>query len=172
MAVLVLVFSDQPATQRLRSLGGGGETQMDPASSDRPLVQPPAPPSTARVLQGPPPADVLQRQLALPSMTHRVRAATATGEGPTGAGPTGAAATGGGPSGASPTRERPTPGAETVPDRAYGVRLGPDERVTLLTRVRSSIALLVLLAAVGTTVALAIGAVLFLAGLALRHTLR
>ena len=109
------------------------------------------------MLHGPPPADVLQRQLALPSMTHRVRAATATG---------------GGPSGASPTRERPTPGAETVPDRAYGVRLGPDERVTLLTRVRSSIALLVLLAAVGTTVALAIGAVLFLAGLALRHTLR
>jgi len=44
--------------------------------------------------------------------------------------------------------------------------------VTFLTRVRSSIALLVLLAAVGTTVALAIGAVLFLAGLALRHTLR
>jgi len=59
-----------------------------------------------------------------------------------------------------------------VPDRTYDVRLGQDEEVTLFTKVRSSVALLVLLAAVGTTVALAIGAVLFLAGLALRHTLR
>jgi hypothetical protein len=59
-----------------------------------------------------------------------------------------------------------------VPDRTYDVRLGPDEDATFFSRVRSSVALLVLLAAVGTTVALAIGAVLFLAGLALRHTLR
>jgi hypothetical protein len=42
----------------------------------------------------------------------------------------------------------------------------------VFTRVRSSIALIVLLTAVGTTVALAIGVVLFLASLALRHTLR
>jgi hypothetical protein len=40
------------------------------------------------------------------------------------------------------------------------------------TRLRSSVALLVLLTAVGTVVALAIGVALFLAGLALRHTLR
>jgi hypothetical protein len=42
----------------------------------------------------------------------------------------------------------------------------------MFSRVRSSAALLVLLAAVGTTVALAIGAVLYLASLALQHTLR
>ena len=46
------------------------------------------------------------------------------------------------------------------------------EAVTLWTRVRSSAALLVLLAAVGTAVAMAIGAIVFLAGLALRHALR
>ena len=60
----------------------------------------------------------------------------------------------------------------TVPDRAYDVRMGRDESVTFFTRVRSSVALLVLLAAVGTAVALAIGSVLYLASLALRHTLR
>jgi len=59
-----------------------------------------------------------------------------------------------------------------VPDRAYGVRLGRDQDVTFLARMRSSVALLVLLAAVGTVVALAIGSVLYLASLALRHTLR
>jgi len=59
-----------------------------------------------------------------------------------------------------------------VPDRAYDVRLGREADVTFLTRVRSSVALLVLLAAVGTVVALAIGSVLYLASLALRHTLR
>jgi hypothetical protein len=37
---------------------------------------------------------------------------------------------------------------------------------------RSGLALLVLLTAVGAVVALAIGVALFLAGLALRHTLR
>ena len=57
-------------------------------------------------------------------------------------------------------------------DRAYDVRLGLDTEVPFLAKVRSSIALLVLLTAVGTIVALAIGTVLFLAGLALRHTLR
>ena len=62
--------------------------------------------------------------------------------------------------------------AATVPDRTYDVRLGPDQAATFLTRARSSVALLVLLAAVGTTVALAIGAVLYLASLALQHTLR
>jgi hypothetical protein len=47
-----------------------------------------------------------------------------------------------------------------------------DEGISFWTRLRSSVALLVLLTAVGTAVALAIGIVLFLAGLALRHTLR
>jgi hypothetical protein len=60
----------------------------------------------------------------------------------------------------------------SVPDRAYDVRLGRDASITFFTRVRSSVALLVLLTAVGTAVALAIGLVLYLAGLALRHTLR
>jgi len=50
--------------------------------------------------------------------------------------------------------------------------MGRDESVTFFTRVRSRVALLVLLAAVGTAVALAIGSVLYLASLALRHTLR
>jgi hypothetical protein len=59
-----------------------------------------------------------------------------------------------------------------VPDRAYDVRLGRDASITFFARVRSSVALLVLLTAVGTAVALAIGLVLYLAGLALRHTLR
>ena len=59
-----------------------------------------------------------------------------------------------------------------MPDRAYDVRLGRDDGITFFARVRSSVALLVLLTAVGTTVALAIGSVLYLAGLALRHTLR
>ena len=59
-----------------------------------------------------------------------------------------------------------------MPDRTYGVRLGTQEPISLFTRVRSSVALLVLLAAVGTAVALAIGVVLYLASLALRHTLR
>ncbi len=59
-----------------------------------------------------------------------------------------------------------------MPDRTYDVRIGRDESVTFFTRVRSSVALVVLLAAVGTAVALAIGAVLYLASLALRHTLR
>jgi hypothetical protein len=52
------------------------------------------------------------------------------------------------------------------------VRLGKDEGVTFFTRIRSSVALLVLLTAVGTVVALAIGSVLYLASLALRHTFR
>ena len=59
-----------------------------------------------------------------------------------------------------------------MPDRASDVWLGRDEDVTFFARVRSSVALLMLLAAVGTTVALAIGSVLYLASLALRHTLR
>jgi hypothetical protein len=98
------------------------------------------------VLRGPPPAHVLQQQLALPSgRPSATRRAPAT------------------------DKPLPTP---TVPDRTYDVRLPSEEGVTLFTKVRSSVALLVLLAGVGTAVALAIGSVLFLASLALRHTLR
>ena len=43
---------------------------------------------------------------------------------------------------------------------------------TTWTRVRASVALLALLSFVGTVVALAIGATMFMAGLALRHALR
>jgi hypothetical protein len=142
LAVLVLVFSDQPATQRVRRLRG---QSTDPSSPDQA--------SPALVLRGPPPAAVLQRQLALPSSRPR-SAAPAAG-----------------------TAQRSAPAAKpltppTVADRAYDVRLGRDTEITFFGRLRSSAALLVLLAAVGTVVALAIGSVLYLAGLALRHTLR
>ena len=60
----------------------------------------------------------------------------------------------------------------TVADRTYEVRLAREEGVTVFSRVRSSVALLVLLTAVGATVAISIGVVMYLAGLALRHTLR
>lgn len=109
------------------------------------------------MLRGPPPADVLQQQLALPSARPR----------PGSTAPAGPPATSRAASAGSRSLA-----AATVPDRTYDVRLGADEGVTFFTRARSSVALLVLLAAVGTTVALAIGAVLFLAGIALRHTLR
>jgi len=60
----------------------------------------------------------------------------------------------------------------TKREETYDVRLGQDEGVTFFTRIRSSVALLVLLTAVGTVVALAIGSVLYLVSLALRHTFR
>jgi hypothetical protein len=142
LAVLVLVFSDQPATQRMRRLRGG--SAATPSSGHA---------SPALLLRGPPPADVLQRQLALPSTRPR-SAAPAPGPGR--------------PPASAATPLKPV----TVPDRAYDVRLGRDTEVTFLGRVRSSVALLVLLTAVGTAVALAIGSVLYLASLALRHTLR
>src|SRR5947209_4712838 len=63
LAVLVLVFSDQPATQRMRRLGG---RSSDPAPS--------AQASPTLVLRGPPPAAVLQRQLALPPTRPRAAA--------------------------------------------------------------------------------------------------
>ena len=140
LAVLYLVFSDQPATQRahrrrasLRSVALGRDAVSD---AQAPLV-----------LRGPPPARVLQHQLALPSSRPR----------------TPPAATGGAP---APVAR------STVVDRTYEVRLASEEGITVFTRVRSSVALLVLLAAVGATVAIAIGVVMYLASLALRHTLR
>ena len=138
LAVLVLVFSDQPATAPVDGLGGG---RSWPAGPRQPAL-------AANVAHRfPPSADVLQRGLALPSPRrsaprHRTDASD------------------GGAVGAS-GRDRPS-----------AVRIGVDERATFLTRMRSSLELLVLLAAVGTAVALGIGAVLFLASLALRHTLR
>ena len=142
LAVLVLVFSDQPATQRAqRRRAGLGRVALgrDAFSSE---AQAPL------VLRGPPPAHVLQHQLALPSARPRTPPPAGTGTAPV-----------------------PVP-RSTVADRAYEVRLASEEGVTLFTRVRSSVALLVLLAAVGATVAIAIGVVMYLASLALRHTLR
>jgi hypothetical protein len=101
------------------------------------------------LLRGPPPARVLQQQLALPSGRTR-------SFGPGSAAPV-----------ASPRRVAVT----SAPDIDEG-RLGNEEGVTVFTRLRSSVALLVLLATVGSTVAIAIGIVLYLAGAALRHTLR
>ena len=146
LAVLVLVFSDQPATQRVKGRRGRPQTVRGPESA----IQAASP----LVLRGPPPAHVLQQQLALPTARPRTSRPTSAG-----------------PGSAAPAATRPLTAA-TVPDRAYDVRLGREADVTFLTRVRSSVALLVLLAAVGTVVALAIGSVLYLASLALRHTLR
>ena len=107
--------------------------------------------ATTPLLRGPPPAHVLQQQLALPSARPRTFAPA------------------GGPARPAASRSVAT---RSVTDRAYDVRLGRDASITFFTRVRSSAALLVLLTAVGTAVALAIGLVLYLAGVALRHTLR
>src|SRR5438105_1442232 len=149
LAVVVLVFSDQPATQRVRRLRGAGQDRHQPTPvGRRPQVRSDQA-SSSLTLRGPPPAHVLQQQLALPSA--RPRAFAPASRKP-----------------AAPT----TLATKSVPDRAYDVRLGRDDGITFFARVRSSVALLVLLTAVGTTVALAIGSVLYLAGLALRHTLR
>ncbi|MBV8387915.1 MAG: hypothetical protein JOZ68_20250 [Acidimicrobiia bacterium] len=140
LAVLFLVFSDQPATQRaqgrrasLRRVALGRDAV---SSEDQPLV-----------LRGPPPAHVLQQQLALPSSRPRTPPPSTT-------------------SASAPVAR------STVADRTYEVRLAREEGVTVFSRVRSSVALLVLLTAVGATVAISIGVVMYLAGLALRHTLR
>jgi hypothetical protein len=145
LAVLVLVFSDQPATDRMRGRRGRA------SSVHRPM--PPSQPASTLVLRGPPAAHVLQQQLALPSTRPRVPRPAAAGA----------------PADA-PAATKPLP-RTTTPDRADDVRIGKEEGLSFFTRARSSVALLVLLAAVGTTVALAIGSVLYLAGLALRHTL-
>ena len=146
LAVLVLVFSDQPATQRVKGRRGRPSSVQEPGSS-----APHA--ATALVLRGPPPAHVLQQQLALPSARPRApRPGTA-------------------PAASGVASSKP-PAAATEPDRAYDVRLGDQEDISVFTRVRSSVALLVLLAGVGTAVALAIGSILYMASLALRHTLR
>src|SRR5436305_7471073 len=63
LAVLVLVFSDQPATQRMKGSRGRPASVQPPASS--------AHATSAVVLRGPPPAHVLQQQLALPSARPR-----------------------------------------------------------------------------------------------------
>ena len=144
LAVVFFVFSDQPATERFRT------RRARPAGGPAP-APPPLRPQAARSDIGPPPARVLQRQLALPSFRR-----TARRPAPSRPGPTGQAAT------------TPVPGP--LPATLEG--RFEDEAVTFWTRVRSSAALLVLLAGVGTVVALAIGATMFLAGLALRHALR
>jgi hypothetical protein len=153
LAVLVLVFSDQPATQRVKGRRGTRHGRQSPPSLA--LSASSSQPASPHVLRGPPPAHVLQQQLALPSGKPRAprHAAPAT---------------------TASQSERAGTGTTTalVADRTYDVRVAKDEDVTFLSRTRSSAALVVLLAAVGTAVALAIGSVLYLASLALRHTLR
>jgi hypothetical protein len=145
LAVLVLVFSDQPATDQVRRLRGGRPPQpLDPSGS-APAAAQAGPPVIRR---GPPPARVLQHQLALPSTRPRTPAHAGAGHG------------------GAPPPPAPVHAAwdeEEVP---------LDEGLSLWMRMRSGLALLVLLTAVGAVVALAIGVALFLAGLALRHTLR
>jgi len=144
LAVVFLVFSDQPATERLRNPRARSSNGPSPPS---------APPRAATAPgSGPPPALVLQRQLALPSLrrTASVPAPQTTPR--------------------QPIAPRPRP--RPVPSTAMPVGPFELETLTLWTRVRSSVALLVLLAGVGTAVAMAIGTIVFLAGLALRHALR
>src|SRR5438874_9184504 len=70
LAVLVLVFSDQPATERVRGLRGGARNRR-PETFGAGAQSPSGQAASAAVLRGPPPADVLQRQLALPSPRPR-----------------------------------------------------------------------------------------------------
>jgi hypothetical protein len=156
LAVLVLVFSDQPATQRVKGRRGARNGRHSAPSLA--LSASSSQPASSLVLRGPPPAHVLQHQLALPSAKPRAPR------------PTPSATPRGAPTTTAPQSERAD--TATVADETYDVRLAKDEDVTFLSRARSSAALVVLLAAVGTAVALAIGSVLYLAGLALRHTLR
>src|SRR5437764_8799479 len=140
LAVVFFVFSDQPATARFR-------TRRAPDAGGPARAPPPLRPEAAKSHVGPPPARVLQRQLALPSFRRTARRPAAS---------TPAAAGQSGTGGYSPVTIQPG---------------FADDTVTLWTRLRSSLALLILLAGVGTVVALAIGAAMFLAGLALRHAL-
>src|SRR5207237_8739462 len=58
LAVLVLVFSDQPATERVRGLRGGARNRR-PATFGAGAQSPSGQAASAAVLRGPPPADVL-----------------------------------------------------------------------------------------------------------------
>src|SRR5438270_4185804 len=110
LAVLVLVFSDQPATERVRGLRGGARNRR-PATFGAGAQSPSGQAASAAVLRGPPPADVLQRQLALPSPRPRTSPPAAV------------------------TAARPASSSlatTTVADRAYDVRLGRDESITFL----------------------------------------
>src|SRR5436309_3377505 len=80
LAVLVLVFSDQPATQRVRGLRGGAWNRK-PAALGTDAQSPSGQAAASAVVRGPPPAHVLQRQLALPSPRPRppIPAAAAQG---------------------------------------------------------------------------------------------
>ena len=164
LAVLVLVFSDQPATEQVRRFRGWRGVAPVPSSgpaNGAPAEVQAGPPL---ILRGPPPARVLQRQLALPSSRSR----TFTPSGP--------------PHTPKPvtmptlSRRAAAPVIEWAPDPleegdAFSAVAVEVEPTSFLIRLRSSVALLVLLTVVGTVVALGVGVVLFLAGLALRHTL-
>src|SRR5438067_13577488 len=67
LAVLVLVFSDQPATQRVRRIRARRGSRPQPRSPTPALAHVVSP----VLLRGPPPARVLQRQLALPTVRPR-----------------------------------------------------------------------------------------------------
>src|SRR4051812_24144099 len=72
LAVLVLVFSDQPATEQVRRLRGGRTpVSPRPRSGNGAVTAHAAAPAIRR---GPPPATVLQRQLALPPVRPRTPA--------------------------------------------------------------------------------------------------
>src|SRR5436190_14475940 len=86
LAVLVLVFSDQPATERVRGLRGGPRNRK-PAALGADAQSPSGQAASAVVLRGPPPAHVLQRQLALPSPRPRPSTPAAAAQGATAARP-------------------------------------------------------------------------------------
>jgi hypothetical protein len=152
LAVVFLVFSDQPATERFRSLRGDA---VGPAPSPPPSLRP----APADSESGPPPASVLQAQLALPSLRRATAAPGTSRSGP----PSRAGAS-------ASMRTGPQPALSdggAIPATSFDL-----EAISFWARLRSSAALLALLTAVGTVVALGIGAAMFLASLALRHALR
>ena len=152
LAVVFLAFADQPATALARRRRGPATGPFRARLSAPAQLSPVRMPAGRR---GPPPARVLQAGLALPS--GRPRTATLTV-----AAPPVARATTEVPSPVRPPHPLPEMGAAPT-------AVGLVERVTVWTRLRSSVALLVLLAMVGTVFALAIGAILFLISVALGH---
>src|SRR5438874_7355292 len=132
LAVLVLVFSDQPATeqvQRIRARRGSRPQPRSPTPALAHVVSP-------VLLRGPPPARVLQRQLALPTVRPRAAPVEA---------------------GARPIARPSAPVVTSLTATAETVGDIGDERGTFLERLRSTIALLGLVTLVGTTVAALIG---------------
>src|SRR5947208_3993389 len=63
LAVLVLVFSDQPATEQVRRFRGWRGVAPVPSPAPAPGMHAEIQPEAPLILRGPPPARVLQRQL-------------------------------------------------------------------------------------------------------------